>query len=188
MKTMVKKLIFIVVLTYPIFGYGQNDSLRYIFEKILNQYRVENSLNKIKIDVTYRERAESHLNYMVNQKAISHSDMYKNIKNCVGENVAYTPTFSKEDMKYIVTFLDMDSIITKLIKDANISVQKNNPNFVLAVNLFKQWKDSPDHNKTLLNKNSETYYLTYKTTTIDRVINGRLFPSYFLFSEYVTFD
>ena len=176
-----KKLIFLVFLVIPFMGWSQTDSVMYFFGKVLNEYRAQNGLNRLVVEHSLKNISESHAEYMLKNRIITHNGLHeKKIElfpnQYVTENVAYTAI--------ILPYSRMktnDSVILKLISDSKLVYLENSLSFNLAITLFYQWKNSPGHNKVLLESKSTKFYLAYKRSPYDdyRIVGERCYSGYF---------
>lgn len=160
-----KKIIFILFL-FLLTGFknpNNNDGPIIIhFEQILNEYRISNGLNPIKIDPSMKEftdlRSKNLLTYF------SHNGFTENIHSYIsgftygGENIAKIFIPEKNDSKnWFSNMKEIQEIFNKMFSGTTT-------NYDIAKYCFLVWKRSESHNEQLLDEKVKRFYLSYQKT------------------------
>jgi uncharacterized protein YkwD len=156
------------------------DSLVVYFGKLINEYRLDNKLVPIKIDVNLKGFTESWSLYQSKVGSVSHGDgdnsfqkrveLYPNIpsnKRCL-ENcaMAYTPVTP------ISKNTNIQSSQTELLPYIDKMMRGKQTQMDYAIYALIIWKNSPEHNSAMLDPEIKTYYVSASTN------NGRTYFSF----------
>ena len=131
-----KKIIFFLCLFLLVsFKSSNNNDVSIIvhFEQILNEYRVSNGLNPVKIDHSMKEFTDLRSKSLITD--YSHNGFSENIN------------FQKFSFRFAGE---------NIVKTAYHST-----NYNIAMYCFLQWKNSISHNRLLLNYKIKRFYLSY---------------------------
>jgi len=140
---------------------GNNDvPLIVHFEQILNEYRVSNGLNPVKIDHSMKEFTDLRSKNLVTD--FSHNGFTENIDSYIsgftfgGENISKIYIPEKNDAKnWFSSSKETQEIFNKISSGASTD-------YDIAKFCFLEWKDSEPHNELLLDKKIQRFYLSYQ--------------------------
>jgi uncharacterized protein YkwD len=145
-------LIFFVFIYQSVFSQIDNKAFQLEFLKVLNDYRIENGLNPVKVNVDVQSAAKIQSDYIV-------STFYNYKDSSLRGNTGhYNPNYPNPNDR-------LESINFNLAESSNVSENVfyftggslNSKSIVEYVKLtFESWKKSPSHNKNLLNPPSPT--------------------------------
>lgn len=141
MKYLVKFLV-TLFLSLSFFSHSQNiDSIEYHLANYINNYRLEKKLNALKFDSSLYNSSKKHLNYLSteNKQIDLHFEYNKDNEYYSGENYHIRCGCTE-----ITARLNKDLIFIKINPSRNDKKT--------AEHIFKRWKNSPGHNKAMLNK------------------------------------
>ena len=157
------KNLYLLLVSPIIFGFNEpeynNNSVIYYFERIVNQYRVENGLHVLKVDSTIKYFTEQRCKEL-SQIEYSHSGFYK-IKQeplkftIAGENIAIVRNILPNNKPYY------SSNIKEIGDIMNKMAMGQSTDYDIAMYCFLKWKHSPSHNKLLLSPETKRFYLSY---------------------------
>ena len=130
------------------------------FEQILNEYRVSNGLNPVKIDYSikeYYQEIAKILNYN-----FSHNGFTENIHSYIsgftygGENIAKISIPKKDDLEnWLSNMKEIQEIFNKMSSGTTTD-------YDIAKYCFLVWKRSESHNEQLLDEKIKRFYLSYQ--------------------------
>jgi uncharacterized protein YkwD len=129
------------------------------FEKILNEYRVSNGLNKVVIDESLSQFVNERSKSLVQE--YSHEEFYENIYsydydfNFAGENIAIVRNIDENDEPYY------SSNIEEVSEILNKMARGESTNYDIAMYCFLKWKNSKSHNELLLSNKIKRFHLSY---------------------------
>jgi uncharacterized protein YkwD len=158
-----KKIIFFLFsfLLVGFKGPNNNDvSIIVHFEQILNEYRVSNGLNPVKIDHSMKEFTDLRSKSLVTD--YSHNGFNKNLRSYIsnftngGENIAMVINALNDNKPY------WSSDIEEVGKILNKMAMGTSTNYDVAMYCFLLWKNSKSHNDLLLNNKVKRFYLSYE--------------------------
>lgn len=132
------------------------------FEKILNEYRVSNGLNKIEIDESIKEFADLRSKSLITD--YSHNGFNENIYSYIsdftygGENIVKI-NIPKKDVvgNWFSDVEEIDEILNKMT--LGTSTDYDVAKYCLLI-----WKHSESHNELLLDEKIKRFYLSYQKT------------------------
>ena len=158
-----KKIIFFLCLFLLVsFKSPNNNDVSIIvhFEHILNEYRVSNGLNPVKIDHSMKEFTDLRSKSLVTD--YSHNGFNKNLRSYIsnftdgGENIAMVINALNDNKPY------WSSDIEEVGKILNKMAMGTSTNYDVAMYCFLLWKNSKSHNDLLLNNKVKRFYLSYE--------------------------
>lgn len=158
-----KKIIFFLCLFLLVsFKSPNNNDVSIIvhFEHILNEYRVSNGLNPVKIDHSMKEFTDLRSKSLVID--YSHNGFNKNLRSYIsnftdgGENIAMVINAPNDNKPY------WSSDIEEVGKILNKMAMGTSTNYDVAMYCFLLWKNSKSHNDLLLNNKVKRFYLSYE--------------------------
>jgi uncharacterized protein YkwD len=158
-----KKIIFFLCLFLLVsFKSPNNNDVSIIvhFEHILNEYRVSNGLNPVKIDHSMKEFTDLRSKSLVID--YSHNGFNKNLRSYIsnftdgGENIAMVINAPNDNKPY------WSSDIEEVGKILNKMAMGTSTNYDVAMYCFLLWKNSKSHNDLLLNYKVKRFYLSYE--------------------------
>ena len=136
-----------------------HDSVQIYFEKMINDYRVQNGLNKMVVDTNLKSISSDQLNYVSKVGKLTHEQPSNDKKNswdrakfykieCVytGENLSLVGPSGK----YVYYY----GIMSKY--------KSNSLSYMYAKDIFEGWKNSLGHNKNMLDSEWDSFYFDYK--------------------------
>jgi uncharacterized protein YkwD len=157
-----KKLLFLICVPL-LFGFVEpkykDNSILFHFGKILNQYRIDNGRNGLKIDYTLKNFTEERCKYL-SEVEYSHNGFEK-IKQLpfgftvAGENIAIVRNIPQNNKPYY------SSNIKEIGDIMNKMAMGTSTDYDIAMYCFLKWKYSPSHNELLLNPETKRFYLSY---------------------------
>lgn len=112
----------------------------YLFLELLNQYRAENGLSQLKWDENLWLAARNHNIYMANEK-FEHYEQNKQSAYYTSMGINDRAHFVCEKIEYYV--------VTENIQYSHMFLRSYAP--LIAQGLIEGWKNSPPHNKNMLN-------------------------------------
>lgn len=160
-----KKIIFIMFL-FLLTGFetpNNNDGPIIIhFEQVLNEYRISNGLNPVKIDHSMKEFTDLRSKNLLTD--FSHNGFTENIHSYIsgftygGENIAKIFIPEKNDSKnWFSNMKEIQEIFNKMSSGTTT-------NYDIAKYCFLAWKRSESHNEQLLDEKIKRFYLSYQKT------------------------
>ena len=167
-----------ILLILPLCTYGQlqkeasrskdvlfRDSVKVELYNLVNQYRLENGLNKLDIDISLETACKTHSQYVLSEYRpyipfhmhweLNKKNPYYKGKhswdraNCKSENVVILADFA----------IPIVGFIPKNAKQ-------------IAISCFNSWKNSPEHNKNMLNSKWTISGFDFYATITWMEING----------------
>ena len=126
-----KKLFLILLLPLSVYSQStqeQIDSLRYYMHKELNEYRLQNNVDKLQIDAKANAYAQAWAKTMYRTGNFNHSDIERSDFN--GENILWGNDYSPTQL-----------------------ISKLKAHWTLY-----HWKESPGHNKNLLDSDFKKHF------------------------------
>jgi uncharacterized protein YkwD len=130
------------------------------FEQILNEYRVSNGLNPVKIDYSIKEFTDLRSKSLASD--YSHNGFNKNLRSYItnftvgGENIAMLINAPNDNKPYWSSYIeDVGKILNKMSMGTST-------NYDVAMYCFLLWKNSKSHNELLLNNKVKRFYLSYE--------------------------
>jgi len=155
-------LIFFVFIYQSVFSQIDNKAFQLEFLKVLNDYRIENGLNPVKVNVDVQSAAKIQSDYIV-------STFYNYKDSSLRGNTGhYNPNYPNPNDR-------LESINFNLAESSNVSENVfyftggslNSKSIAEYVKLtFESWKKSPSHNKNLLNPNITSVGLFLSTKQV----------------------
>ena len=156
------KLFFLLVIP-TLFGFvepSHNDKpIIVCFQSILNQYRLENELNPMVIDLSLKTFTDNRCKY-ISEIEYNHNG-FEEIKSLplgftfAGENIAIVRNLPQNNKPYY------SSNIKEIGEIMNKMSMGTSTNYDIAMYCFLKWKHSPSHNKLLLSSETKRFYLSY---------------------------
>lgn len=139
-------------------NYNDN-SILFHFEKIVNQYRIDNGKSTLKIEYSLKEFTEKRCRYLLDVE-YSH-DGFEKIKELplgftiAGENIAIVRNIPVNNKPYYsANIKEIGDIMNKMAMGVAT-------NYDIALYCFLKWKYSPSHNDLLLSPETKRFYLSY---------------------------
>lgn len=130
------------------------------FEQILNEYRVSNGLNPVKIDHSMKEFTDLRSKDLLTD--FSHNNFTENIHSYIsgftygGENIAKISIPKKDDLEnWISNMKEIQEIFNKMSSGTTTD-------YDIAKYCFLIWKRSESHNEQLLDEKIKRFYLSYQ--------------------------
>jgi uncharacterized protein YkwD len=132
------------------------------FEQILNEYRISNGLNPVKIDHSMKGFTDSRSKDLLTD--FSHNGFTENIHSYIsgftygGENIGKIFIPEKNDSKnWFSNTKEIQEIFNKMSSGTTT-------NYDIAKYCFLVWKRSESHNEQLLDGKIKRFYLSYQKT------------------------
>lgn len=173
------KRLIIVFLLLPTIGFSQtivnNKLLLSNFKKILNDYRWMYGLNPVEIDKNLKEFTDAWAKEMSEMGEVSHGENENSTSNRVN-NYDYI----KPGAHFVENCTDLITPQKNVIKKCKITHPNGTPwveyekitpyiegsysgkitQYQLAMYIFLLWKNSPSHDKAMLDKNVTHFYIS----------------------------
>ena len=160
-----KKIIFFLCLFLLVsFKSPNNNDVSIIvhFEQILNEYRVSNGLNPVKIDHSMKEFTDLRSKSLVTD--YSHNGFTQNIHSYIsdftygGENIVKINIPKKDGIgNWFSSVKEIEEILNKMSMETLTD-------YDIAKYCFLKWKHSESHNELLVDKKIKRFYLSYQKT------------------------
>lgn len=139
------------------------DSVQIYYAKMFNNYRVSQGLKALQIDNLLKPVADDQLNYVSKLGKLSHVQPDKNKKTSLDRCKFYglNPVFVGENLisNTYYKYNYYSEIMNKY--------KSNSVSYMLALNMFERWKNSPGHNENMLRDYWTKFYFDIKLVEID---------------------
>ena len=180
------KCLILWLILFPYIGFSQTDvnqdSLLFHFTKIINEYRIKNGLNELVVDPKIKESTDYWSKRMGESGVVGHGtgdnsfqnrinrSKYLSSRELVLENCTELMTPDKPMKTDVKTYRELKPYIDgSYLKVLN--------QYECAMYGFLMWKNSPPHNKGMLDPTTKYFYLSsYKK-------NGRTYLCYIAISS-----
>ena len=135
----------------------KDNSVLFHFERILNQYRIDNGRSPLVVDTILKKFTEERCKY-ISEVEYSHNgfDKIKHLPfgfTIAGENITEAIIPLDKKPHYSSNIKEIENIMNKMAMSTS--------NYDIAMYCFLKWIYSPSHNKLLLNPQTKRFYLSY---------------------------
>jgi uncharacterized protein YkwD len=139
------------------------DSVKIYFTKMINEYRLSNGLNSLKIDSLLKPVANDQLNYVAKLGEVTHEQPTKGKKTSSDRFKFYglNPVSTGENL--------IENIFYKNYRHFEMvsQLKSNSISYMYAKTLFEGWKTSVGHNKLMLTENYNKFYFDIKIVEVE---------------------
>lgn len=163
-----RKLVLLLVLV-PTLGFGQTkvnqDSLIYYFTKIINDYRANNGLNSVTVDSKIRVLTDYWSKRMGEMGLVGHGTGNESFQSRISREKSIPPSFimlenctelMTPDVPRYVTVQSYPDLVWYIQKSYACELTQ----YQYAYYGFLMWKNSPPHNRSMLDPDTKYFYLS----------------------------
>jgi uncharacterized protein YkwD len=160
MKNLV--FVFFVFVSQVLFSQLNNVAIQLEFVKVLNTYRIENGLNPVKVNVDIQEAAKIQSDYIA-------STYYNYKDSCLrGKSGHFHPNYPNpsDRLRFVNSKLEGVSLVSENMLFFSGGCLKSQTVEEYVKVTFNSWKNSPGHNKIMLNPSIEYIGLSLSTKQV----------------------